>query len=81
LNRPVFLRTARGFGFPLALPVTAAPDLERLITTGRLSVQELAVELGASAMRLPRERRREVANANTPSDLDALRRLLAGEKN
>lgn len=75
-QRPVFVRSERGFGFPLALPVSARATVERLIAEGRPSLQRLASAVAALGRRLPAGRRRELSNANTPEELAALRRLL-----
>lgn len=79
-QRPVFVRTDCGFGFPLALPVSARTAVERLIAEGRPSLQRLASAVAALGRTLPAGRRRELSNANTPEELAALRRLLTAEQ-
>lgn len=79
-QRPVFVRTERGFGFPLALPVSAQAAVERLIAEGRPSLQRLAPAVAALGRTLPAGRQRELSNANTPAELAALRRLLTTEQ-
>jgi molybdenum cofactor guanylyltransferase len=78
-QRPVFVRSERGFGFPLALPVSARTTVERLIAEGRPSLQRLAAAVAAEGRTLPAGRQRELSNANTPEELAALRRLLTTE--
>lgn len=79
-QQPVFVRSERGFGFPLVLPVSAQATVERLIAEGRPSLQRLAAAVAALDRRLPAGRRRELSNANTPAELAALRRLLTTEQ-
>lgn len=79
-QRPVFVRSERGFGFPLVLPVSARTAVERLIAEGRPSLQRLASAVAALGRTLPAGRRRELSNANTPEELAALRRLLTAEQ-
>jgi molybdopterin-guanine dinucleotide biosynthesis protein A len=76
LGRPVFVRTAKGFGFPLVLRATDLSRVRELIATGQRSLQQLARAVGARALRLPAARRGELSNANTPADLVELRRCL-----
>lgn len=79
-QRPVFVRSERGFGFPLALPVSARTTVERLIAEGRPSLQRLAATVAALGRALPAGRQRELSNANTPEELVVLRRLLITEQ-
>ncbi len=75
-RRPVFLRTVRGYGFPLALATDDLPALEQLLAAGQFSIQQLARRVGARGLRLPMARSRELLNANTPEDLNRLRSWL-----
>ena len=79
-RRPVFVRTELGFGFPLALPVSAQATIERLIVEGRPSLQRLALAVAAVGRTLPAGRQCELSNANTPEELAALRRLLTAKQ-
>jgi len=77
-GRPVFVRTAKGYGFPLVLRAGDRSRVGELIAAGQRSLQQLARVVGARALRLPAARRGELSNANTPADLVALRRALEG---
>lgn len=79
-QRSVFVRTERGFGFPLVLPVNAGVVVERLIAEGQPSLQRLASAVSAVGRTLPAGRQRELSNANTPGELAALRRLLTAKQ-
>ncbi len=76
-GRPVFLRTARGFGFPLALPTSALANVLRVIDSGVPSLQRLAKQLRVVGLELPASRQHELLNANLPADLIRLRTSLA----
>ena len=75
-GRPVFLRTARGFGFPLALPTAALANVLRVIESGTPSLQRLAKQLRVVGLELPAQRQSELMNANLPVDLVGLQTLL-----
>ncbi|MBI1176005.1 NTP transferase domain-containing protein [bacterium] len=76
-KRSVFVRTAKGFGFPAALPASALPAVQQLIADGERSIQKLAMTLRAASFRLPRARHFELTNVNTAADLEDLRVRLA----
>lgn len=76
-QRPVFVRTTQGFGFPAALPASALPAVQHLIEDGERSIQALAMTLCARSFRLPRARHFELTNVNTAADLAELRVRLA----
>ncbi len=75
-GRPVFLRTARGFGFPLALPTAALANVQRVIDSGVPSLQRLAKQLRVVGLELSGNRQHELMNANLPADLSRLQRSL-----
>lgn len=73
-GRPVFVASEAGFGFPLALRASDVAEVGRLISDRRFSIQQLAKAVAARELRLPVSRRGELANANTPAEVAALRR-------
>ncbi len=78
-GRPVFVHSAKGFGFPLVLRASDLPQVVELIAAGQRSLQQLAQAVGARALRLPTARAGELSNANTPADLVGLRRCLGAD--
>jgi CTP:molybdopterin cytidylyltransferase MocA len=67
-GRGVFAETAEGAGFPFALGRECLPLVEQALAEQRFSLQALARRLRARKLRLPRRRRDELLNLNTPED-------------
>lgn len=67
-GKGVFTQTEEGAGFPFALDRTCLPLVARSLAEKRFSVQALATRLHARKLRLPRPRREELRNLNTPED-------------
>jgi molybdopterin-guanine dinucleotide biosynthesis protein A len=75
-NRPVFVRTRAGYGFPLALPVVAGPAVIEVIAGGRPTLQRLAGKVNAVSWRVRKPDLARLKNVNTPADLEMVRRTL-----
>lgn len=67
-GRGVFAQTAEGAGFPFALDRARLPLVEQALAEKRFSLQALARRLRARKLRLPRRRRDELRNLNTPAE-------------
>lgn len=60
-------------GFPFVVRAGALEIVEQQIAAGRYSLQALADSLEAARYRVPKSRRPELRNINTPEELAALR--------
>lgn len=74
-GRAILVEHRRIAGFPLILSVGQIGVVEREITAGQHSLQNLARKLRAGRLCLPKERAPQVFNINTPKDLEAARRF------
>jgi hypothetical protein len=77
-RRAVFVHTAAGFGFPLAVPVGDLAEIEATLTAGRRSLQALAASLRARRLRPHGSLAGQLFNVNTREELQSLRRHLRG---
>ena len=75
-RKATFVRTSEGFGFPCVIAASNRSALERLVASGKPSLQRLAGLLGAQALWLPRRLADCLTNINTPAELAVVRRML-----
>ena len=68
-----FTRSRRGMGFPLVIRREFRGRVEEMISNDDLSLQSLARRLRAKALKVSRARRLELANINTPEELEVFR--------
>ena len=76
-SRPAVFAVVDGTaGFPFAIRKEALPLVEEQMVRGEFSLQKLALVLKARRVRIPKSRRREVQNFNTPEEFrEAIRSI------
>lgn len=67
-TRATFATGGNLAGFPLVLPRSALPQVEALVATGQLSLQQLAAGVDAARLLLSAKSAMQLANVNTPEE-------------